>query len=62
MKKRGKNDIKEPCKCRKEIGFVGHWLDKDGTLHVECEACSSGPRFPYYCEAELKPVKAWEGL
>jgi len=37
-----------PCRCGRNIGFCRAWHDAAGFEHVECEACSPGPRMPYW--------------
>jgi len=49
MKKRkSKNDDPRDCACGLNKGRGYIWRDDTGVDHIECEACSTGPRFPYW--------------
>jgi len=37
-----------PCRCGKNQGRGGAWIDAAGIEHVECRSCSTGPRMPYW--------------
>ncbi len=47
-RKRSNGDDDRPCGCGKNIGRGHVWRDDAGVDHVECEACLSPPRHPYY--------------
>ena len=47
-KSRSCEDDMRDCACGQNIGRGMVWRDDLGLDHIECEACSTGPRFPYY--------------
>jgi hypothetical protein len=47
-KSRSCGDDMRDCACGQNIGRGVVWRDDTGVDHIECEACSTGPRFPYY--------------
>lgn len=47
-KRRSEYDEAQLCRCGKNIGRSWVWRDALGVDHIECEACLSPPRMPYW--------------
>lgn len=48
MKKRRGNDDPRPCACGLSKGRGYILRDDHGVDHIDCEACRTAPRFPYW--------------
>ena len=44
-----------PCGCGLNKGRGYIWRDNAGADHIECEACNSGPRYPFFRETPAGP-------